>query len=170
MLCQNCGKGSATRHYKSSINGNVQEAHLCADCARELGYEQMFESSMPNFGFGLDSLLADFFGVPSHVSLPSGACPLCGSTLGDISNTGRLGCEQCYDVFAADLDPYLKRMYGNATHTGRVPKSAGKEIKTRRELERLKEELKSAVEVQEYEKAAQLRDEIKRLEGEEKKS
>ena len=138
---------------------------MCADCARQLGYEQMFEASLPHFGFGLGSLLSDLFPLPSAQLKPSGACPLCGSTLEDISGTGRLGCEECYGVFSDALDPYLKRMYGNAVHTGRVPKSAGSQIKTRRELERLKSEMSAAVNAQEYEKAAKLRDEIKRLEG-----
>lgn len=165
MLCQNCGKVQATRHYKSNINGAVQEAHLCADCARELGYEQTFEASFPHFGFGLGSLLSDLFPMPSAQLKPANACPLCGSTLADISGSGRLGCEECYDVFSDALDPYLKRMYGNAAHTGRVPKSAGSQIKARRELERLKNEMNTAVQAQEYEKAAKLRDEIKHLEG-----
>lgn len=169
MLCQNCEKNQATRCYKSNINGKTEEICLCAGCAKELGYEQLFE--MPHLGFGFDSLLSDFFGARPAAApqKPAAACPLCGGTLEDISSKGRLGCEQCYDVFSQQLTPYLNRMYGSAHHVGRVPKSAGEEIKARRQLEQLRADLKSAVEAQEYEKAATLRDQIKGLEGDEQK-
>ena len=43
MKCQNCGRNEATYYYKSSINGRVRETHLCADCARKLGYVQRMQ-------------------------------------------------------------------------------------------------------------------------------
>ena len=54
MICQNCGKREANTHIKQIINGDMAESHLCSDCARHLGYSDMFS------GFDLD--LADFFG------------------------------------------------------------------------------------------------------------
>ena len=32
MKCEHCGKNEATFYYKSNINGNVTEHHLCGDC------------------------------------------------------------------------------------------------------------------------------------------
>ncbi len=167
MLCQNCGKHEAEYHYKSNVNGTVTEQHLCSECAKKLGYSVPFFGHTDNF---LGSLLSDFFGGSAiKTAAPGAVCPLCGSTAGDISRTGKVGCAQCYDTFSDMLLPYIRRIHGNTEHTGKIPSDAGAEIKTKRELVQLKEELKKAVEAQEFEKAAQLRDRIKELEGGEDK-
>ena len=119
--------------------------------------------------YSVQSMLGGLLGFPMRASAPVQSCSLCGSTLGDISRTGRLGCEKCYQTFAPALEPQLKRMYPNAAHVGNIPASAGSELTIKRELEELKRQLKSAVEAQEYEKAAELRDRVKDLERKEKK-
>jgi len=131
-----------------------------------MGMDTLFK---PEADFGFHSMLGGLLGFPMRVSAPSQTCPLCGSTLEDISRTGRLGCEQCYRTFAPALEPQLKRMYPNVAHAGNIPASAGSELAFRRELEELKRQLKSAVGAQEYEKAAELRDRVKDLERREKK-
>ncbi|MDL2287763.1 UvrB/UvrC motif-containing protein [Oscillospiraceae bacterium OttesenSCG-928-F05] len=168
MLCQNCQKNEATRHYKSTVNGGTQEAHLCAECARELGYETMFKGFGSDMGFGLDSLLAHMFGEqktgPAKVA--QAACPLCGVTAADISQSGRVGCGECYQTFAPLLTPYIKRIHGNTSHTGRLPGAAGEAIQRRRTLEAMRTELQDAIVKQEFEKAAELRDKIRAMEAE----
>ena len=62
MKCQNCGRNEATYYYKSSINGRVRETHLCADCARKLGYVQRMQ---PDSFFG-----DDFFSHPFRLFEP----------------------------------------------------------------------------------------------------
>ena len=62
MKCQNCGRNEATYYYKSSINGRVTETHLCADCARKLGYVQRMQ---PDSFFG-----DDFFSHPFRLFEP----------------------------------------------------------------------------------------------------
>ena len=166
MMCQNCGKNEAVFHYKSNINGEVTEQHLCSECASALGYDNMSVFKPHDF-FG--SMLSDIFGtsLPQPGSLvPRGvlACPLCGSTARDIQNTGKVGCAQCYDVFSDLLTPYVRRIHGNARHSGKIPESAGHELKTKREIASLKSQLAEAIENQEFEKAAELRDSIKALE------
>jgi Uncharacterized protein with conserved CXXC pairs len=61
MKCEHCGKNEATFYYKSNINGNVTEHHLCSDCARELGYADSMEKSFGSFGQGLFGGFDDFF-------------------------------------------------------------------------------------------------------------
>ena len=61
MKCEHCGKNEATFYYKSNINGNVTEHHLCSDCARELGYADGMEKSFSSFGRGLFGGFDDFF-------------------------------------------------------------------------------------------------------------
>ena len=157
MKCQNCQKNEATVHYKTNVNGTVKEAHLCADCARELGYETGFDP------FG--AMISDFFRPWRSGSDRSGTvCPFCGATQRSIADSGKAGCARCYDVFGDLFGPYIRRLHGSAVHTGKLPAAAGRELKQRREKERLQKELHEAVEQQRYEDAAKLRDAIKNLE------
>lgn len=167
MLCQHCNKEQATRHYKQVINGESREAHLCASCASELGYDSIFSWGPANFGFGLDGFLSNMFSQNTAFSPElSETCPLCGSTSGDISHTGRVGCAKCYNIFANMLNPFITRIHGNTSHTGRIPAGIGGQFRLRRRIDSLKAELKKAIDTQEFERAAELRDEIKKLEGE----
>ncbi len=164
MLCQSCGKNEAVFHYKSSINGNVTEQHLCRDCAAALGAEGV--SAVPQDFFG--SMLTDIFApVLPGGGVKHGAaavCPQCGSTARDIAGRGKIGCAKCWDVFSDMLLPHVRRIHGNVRHAGKIPGSAAAGLRTRHELEELKAQLKTAVDAQEYERAAVLRDRIKALE------
>lgn len=93
-------------------------------------------------------------------------CPSCGITLRGISQTGRVGCPECYRYFAERLTPYIRRVHGPAAHTGRIPKSAGEHLYQKRRLAELQSTLKEAIERQEFERCAALRDEISALKGE----
>ena len=92
-------------------------------------------------------------------------CPQCHTSLAQFSQNGRLGCSGCYDAFRPYLAHVLKSIHGNAEHTGKISKNANEKIKLRRELEKLKSELQSAVAKQDFENAASLRDRINELEG-----
>lgn len=83
----------------------------------------------------------------------------------DIAKTGKVGCAQCYETFFDDLLPSIRRIHGNTRHTGKLAGSAGKELRVVNELEQARQELHDAIEKQEFEKAAKLRDRIKELEG-----
>ena len=163
MLCQSCGKNEAVFHYKSSVNGNVTEQHLCRDCAAALGAEGIGAAQQDFFG----SMLTDIFGIakPGYGVKQGGAvCPQCGSTARDIARRGKIGCAKCWEVFSDMLLPHVRRIHGNVRHAGRIPGSAAAGLRAKHELEELKAQLKTAVEAQEYEQAAVLRDRIKALE------
>lgn len=167
MLCQHCNKEQATRHYKQVINGETREAHLCTNCASQLGYDSIFSWGTEPFGFGLDSLLSNMVGQTKSVKPRSAvSCSLCGATAEDISRTGRVGCAECYHIFADMLHPYITRIHGNTKHAGRVPDGAGGQLKLRRKVDSLRADLQKAIDSQEFERAAELRDEIRNLEGE----
>ena len=175
MLCEKCGKNEATYHLKQNINGKVMEKHLCAECAAE---EPEFKDfGMENFqdffgGFGAPFGSLGSFGLLGHM-LGAGAparrrartCPVCGATEEEISSSGMLGCAKCYDTFGDLLSPYLRRLHGSAEHTGKVPSGANEELSRNRRLEKLRADLQKAVEAQEFERAAELRDEIRAIEG-----
>jgi protein arginine kinase activator len=101
--------------------------------------------------------------VPPVQSIP---CPVCGINLPEISQTGRVGCPECYRHFSQRLDNHIRRIHGPAVHTGRIPKSAGGHIAQKRRIAELRNTLKDAVARQEYERCAELRDEINALSGE----
>lgn len=177
MICQVCNKNTATIHYKSSINGSVNEKYLCSECAAKSGIgEKNKTSGMFHtidivdsfFDNSSDSLFSGLFGEmlgTKHSSSPvSGVCNGCGMRYNDFVKTGRLGCEKCYETFGNLLRPTLKRIHGNTSYFGKTPIGYEKEDETAEKILVLKEKLSKAVEEQEYEKAATYRDEIKELE------
>lgn len=162
MLCQNCGKYEATTHVKRIVNGEAAEAHLCSDCAKMLGYEDVFGG----FGNIFGSFLGSFLGDTSLGSLSARTiqCEKCGSTFNDIIESGKIGCAECYSKFYEKLLPSLQRIHGKTHHEGKIPNRISVEEDTSKaQLVKLEEELKAAVEAQNYEKAATLRDRIKEI-------
>lgn len=169
MICEKCNKKEAVTHIRQNINGVQTEMHLCEDCAKEFNglFENEYGKFFSNFGFGIDSMLGSMFGqdfLPDNlISDASPKCPLCGATLNSIRKTGNAGCSKCYEVFGKHFMPLIQRIHGKTTHNGRVPASAKGIIETKNKLNELEKNLKYAIEAQEFEKAAELRDEIKNL-------
>lgn len=169
MLCQNCQQREANVHITKIINGVKQELHLCEECARE---NNEFNINIMNpFSFAspmsFQNILEGFFeimGSPYQIPEPI-TCPVCHQSFDDFKRTGKMGCANCYRTFNAEITPIIKRVHGNIQHTGKVPKRTGGILKIKRDIERLKEELRIAVMNEEYEKAAKLRDQIKELES-----
>lgn len=157
MLCQKCGKNNAVTHVKRTVNGKTTEIHLCAACAKEEGLAKLFDI---NGFFG--SLFAD----PSlKTAEKEEKCEGCGKTFREIAASGKAGCAACYTTFYDRLLPSLRQIHGKTEHVGKIPRGAGEEIRAKRELESLKEQLNTAIAAQEYEKCAVLRDRIRELEG-----
>ena len=162
MLCQNCGKYEATTHVKRIVNGESAEAHLCSDCAKALGYNDVFGG----FGNTFGDLLGSFFGEPqvSAISSRTIRCEKCGNTFNDIVNSGKIGCADCYTTFYDKLLPSLQRIHGKTRHEGKNPTIIKAEVTdSASPIEDLEEQLRIAIERQNFEKAAQLRDKINEL-------
>lgn len=162
MLCQNCGKYEATTHIKRIVNGESVQAHLCSDCAHALGYTDVFGGFTSTFG----DLLGSFFGEPTVSALSSRTvrCEKCGSTFNDIVNSGKIGCADCYTAFYDKLLPSLQRIHGKTRHEGKVPRAVkAAEAEQTNPIDELQKQLAKAVEEQEFEKAAELRDKIKEM-------
>ncbi|HEY8417180.1 MAG TPA: UvrB/UvrC motif-containing protein [Limnochordales bacterium] len=165
MLCDVCKQAEATVHLTQIVNGEKRESHLCEACARKDSDAAWFE---PVFSFNkLLGGLLDPEGATGLGGPPARArvrCPNCGLTFADFKRLGHLGCSECYETFDQQLEPVLRRIHGNTTHTGKVPAKAGSSLRRRREMERLRQELQAAVAKEEYERAAQLRDRLRALE------
>ena len=167
MLCQQCHKRPANVHLTKIVNGDKVEMLLCDQCARE-------KSQLGFGGFGpslnINDFLSGFIGL-SHIDtheecVPREACcEVCGMSFENFSKTGKMGCSNCYVKYGERLKPVLKRLHGNYEHTGKAPESISKILDVSREIERLKELLGKAIQDEEYEKAAEIRDRIKAVEG-----
>ncbi len=168
MKCQKCKVNDATTHIKRIVNGKYTEYVLCPDCAHEMGFDNVFDTSMPDM-FG--GLLTSIFGAALPSRSQATRCPVCGSTYGDIKNTGKVGCAACYNIFLQELLPSIKSIHGNTQHCGKISESTQKQPETPKEeksedtVEELKAQLESAVKEQNFELAAELRDKIREREG-----
>ncbi len=165
MLCELCNKNGATVHYTEIINNETAEMHLCEDCAREKG-------ALIKPQFPLADLLAGLadFQVPSTVEKGrSWKCLRCGLTYTGFRKSGRLGCGQCYYTFKDGLTSLLKRVHGSSEHVGKVPALAGREAGVSHVLRGLRERLHQAIQKEEFEEAATLRDRIKEMEKQERR-
>ena len=162
MLCQKCGQNTATTHIKTVINGQVTQQNLCGYCAAKEGFSSFMGNSISGL---LSSMLGQ--SVRSDKDALEKSCPCCGSTFANIAETGKVGCAECYNVFSDELLPYLKRIHGSVIHNGKSPEKKELIIKDDRfKISELKRKLSSLVAEENYEEAAIVRDEIKKLEGE----
>jgi protein arginine kinase activator len=168
MLCEQCGKNTASVHVTHINNGEKKEMYLCEQCAKET------ESIHFHTPISFQDFLTGLLDLPlSNKDTFKGyrdqketlQCPICKMTYDEFRKVGRFGCSQCYSTFNQQLNPIFKKLHGNNTHTGKLPNRAAGEIKIKRELEVMRKELKKAIEMEEFEKAAEIRDRIRALEG-----
>jgi len=164
MQCQICNKRTATIHLTEINDGVRSEMHICEQCAAEQGVASQSQMSINEL---LSHLLAvqpsdeEMFG-PSEKEQ---ACPTCGFTLDRLRKEGTLGCPQDYEVFERALLPLIERAHdGKSTHCGKVPVKAPKDTRRFVELSQLRRQLEQAVQDEDYELAASLRDKMKQME------
>ena len=194
MLCQKCNKNEANVKYTEIINGEKKEMMLCEECSHELGLDNMNFSMPIDFSSFFGGLLDDEYNsheyMPLFQKVKELRCNNCNMTYDDFINQGKLGCEECYNVFSKKIDNILKRLHGDNKHTGRKPvnnnvgvnahidpqnmaykckneKSVGVGVPDdpHNKLEQLQKDLKKAIAEERYEDAAKIRDEIKKLDN-----
>ncbi len=165
MKCQQCDK-PATFHITELTGGKPQELHLCEDHAR--AYLTESEEEVPTSVSSLAGMLAQQLAVGETAEelarLEQKSCPVCGITFLEFRKQGRLGCPNDYAFFQGELEPLILNIHGETQHTGKVPERCGGDSKRQTELIRLRREMKEAVNSEQYERASQLRDEIRRIE------
>ena len=164
MLCQNCGEKEATVHLTKIINGEKTELFLCEECAEKTG-----KISLPNSDpFSFQNLLAGILNPEIESSFTSTSetltCDNCGLTYEEFSENGLFGCSDCYQTFGDRLDPLVKRIHGSKSHNGKVPRRRGGDLRIKREIEDLRKDMEEAVASENFERAAEIRDEIHELE------
>jgi protein arginine kinase activator len=164
MKCQICSQVDAVVHIKEVKNDKVSELHLCEKCAREKGFQSMLDqgkASLANqFIWMAENLYPDAAGRVSAIQ-----CAGCGLAYSEFIQIGRLGCPDCYTHFGPQLKQILRRVHGAVRHVGKAPGKDGERLERRQSLQRLHEDLERAIEREEYERAATLRDQIRSLES-----
>jgi len=155
MLCQACGKNEATVEFTEIVNDEVKQLQLCDACAKKKGIEMEQHFS-----------IADFLAGLSEPGTGVMKCSNCGMTFDDFQRIGRFGCADCYMAFRENIRPLLKRIHGATKHTGKSAKGKGQDGRDNRpEISSLKQRLQIAVDREEFEEAAKLRDLIRDLEN-----
>jgi protein arginine kinase activator len=160
MLCDICAKNPATVHLTEIIDDQMNELHLCEECARQ-------KSAQMEQQFGLSDLLAgmaEFEPAVQEKETAALKCANCGLSYADFKKIGRLGCGECYTAFKKYLGPLLKKIHSSSQHFGKSPVKAARADKKKLDLPDLREQLQKAIEVEAFEEAAGIRDQIKELE------
>ncbi len=158
-LCEECGENRATVHLTEFLDGQPVLRHLCEDCYAQKG-GGLGLSPMAAFAHILAAV------APQLRQLSDTECPRCGATYLDFQQRGVLGCPQGYEVFEAGLAQLLEQIHGASQHCGKLPPQADEKARGRCELEGARHRLALAVEQENYELAARLRDRISELESE----
>ena len=176
MICDICGKKKATVHLTEIVDEQMSEMHLCEECARQ-------KSSQMEQQFGLADLLAGLSDPSKAVTTKESEknvikCSRCGLPYEDFRKFGRLGCGECYSSFKEHLAGLLRKIHGSNKYLGKTPASVrphesheGQEAEENplallgsEDVSDLKQQLKSAIAAEDFEKAAQIRDKIRNSE------
>ena len=168
MLCDVCKKKQAKIYYTEIINGKKTEQHMCEECAAK---QSTFQA--------LNSIAQDRLNLPGMIlgiidnqkkeeaDATLLTCKRCGLTYEEFTKEGHFGCEECYKSFGKVLNKNLRSIHGADHHTGKIPKGyvseAQRLLNELPESEKLSIQLQQAIEQEEYEEAARLRDRIKEL-------
>ncbi|MFH1772249.1 MAG: excinuclease ABC subunit B [Candidatus Omnitrophota bacterium] len=156
MLCDICHNNIATIHLTEIANDNIVEMHICQSCAKDKAKEIKAQLNISDLISGL--VASDEF----QKERPEGLkCTYCGLNYSEFKKKGRLGCANCYKVFSKRLTPLFKKIHGSVRHTGKAPFLKAKGQGAER-IDILRNRLKRAIQFEEYEEAARLRDEIRK--------
>lgn len=156
MQCDACKEKEANVFFTQIINGQMQKVNLCEDCSKKKGVTDPTGFALAELllGMGQEAVLET---RPAELT-----CEQCGFTQSEFKKVGRLGCAHCYETFGSEIQALLKTIHKGTRHTGKVPARAAASVVAQR-LESLRQDLARAVEQENFEDAARLRDEINRL-------
>lgn len=153
MLCDSCQSQEATVHYKEVCDGAVAESHLCEQCARAQGLPLDQKLPLTDFLFGVGAGSAAF--RPDTSPAGASACPFCGMTQEKLRKHSRFGCSECYIVFADDVARMVRELQRDDSHRGKTVFSLS--------VEALQAAIERAVQCEDFEYAAVLRNRMTRL-------
>ncbi len=155
MLCDICHKNIATVHLTEVINDKVIEMHVCQNCTKTEEFKE---------NLSIQELLSGLMDASEakHKEKISLKCLSCGLTYDEFRKKARLGCGNCYSTFKQQLLPLLKKIHGSLQYVGKKPVNSESRILEENKTKELQKKLELAIQLEEFEEAARLRDEIKR--------
>ena len=175
IQCDACKESEAEVFLTQIVEGKMQKVNLCKACSAENGVDDPTGFALTELLSGLGTstetekpaapaTASSLSGVGSPaVSAPAAKCPVCGFTQADFKKTGRLGCSECYDTFEDHLGNLLKAMHKGTRHTGKLPARIARYHEMTERMKGLQDNLLKAVREENYEDAASLRDQIRKL-------
>lgn len=149
MICDVCKGRSASIRVKKMVGGLLTDHFLCTECAIRFGYAktiQHFYDAAPQPDTGL-------------------RCPCCGCSMQEITEMGMAGCAACYDTFRERMTGNIEKIHGKVRYAGWVPPSSSLRMQNENRIAEARAKLAEAIEREDFERAAQLRDLIHALQN-----
>jgi protein arginine kinase activator len=156
--CQRCQKPASLHITELESVGKFEDLHFCEECGRKYIFETMPKKKQKAMGEPIVE------SAEEAGELNERHCEVCGVQFVEFRNSGKLGCPHDYQAFQAELIPLLESIHGSTKHSGKSPRRQPRARATHQELARLRKKLQLAVDEEEYEEAAQVRDRIRQLE------
>jgi protein arginine kinase activator len=166
MKCQYCEKPATFHITEITESTGSQVMHLCEEHAK--GFLQKEEADpVASIASALAKQLDLGQTKKDLEELDRKACPVCGISFFEFRNSGRLGCPFDYTHFATDLLPLMTNIHDSVEHVGKRPRKTAA-ADSQAVIIQLRREMEEAVEREDYERASEVRDELRRMErGEE---
>ena len=165
MSCEQCRELEAVIHLTQIVNEQVTTLHLCERCAAEKGVESPGSQPKTPLGTFLAAMGQELPEQTTSTPRAGETCSRCGGSLQDFRESGRLGCPDCYRSFEVPLRDLLRRLHGSTHHMGeRYSDRETAPPKEGHQAAELREQLRLAVETENFELAAELRDRLRVLE------
>lgn len=162
MTCEQCREREAVVTLTQVVEGEARTVGLCGPCAAEKGIQTAASAEQTPLGGFLSAMWKSSEpGAPPELA-PPGRCPGCRASFAEFRDVGRLGCAQCYTAFEPALRTLLRRYHGATHHQGRRP-VGGTVTEDAALVAQLREALRQAVEAEQFERAAELRDRLREL-------
>lgn len=166
--CSHCGKLIYTPYHITDISKDtsVSTYDLCRKCGKVMvGVLEKVDLNHIKTPEQLLQFISEVAHKPQEVKPP---CPGCNLTYQEFDKYGRFGCNKCYEHFKDKLEKLVFPYHKASEHTGKLPRKQllDKCNSTPEEkLKLLKLQLAKAVELEEFDKAHQIRNEIRLLES-----
>lgn len=167
MLCDDCGNSEAEVRLTAVEADEIKSLHLCSGCAQSRGFPTEEGESAAEHNPPLVDFLAQLGeSGPAAAAPATDPCPFCGTSTADFRRHGRVGCPQCYVHFEPQLRGLLRRIHGSSQHAGKLYLSESSEISDRLgQISAMRRRMRRAIETEDFETAADLRDRIHELES-----
>ncbi len=160
--CEFCDVGEATIHLTQVVDGTIKKLNLCQECAQRNGIDLHSPVSITDLllGIGKQQAKRNARDQGDEFDL---CCSRCQLSRAEFKKRARMGCPECYQSFHSEVSAITQAMHHSRQHVGKIPKRQGQEVRMSSRIASLKKGIEVAIEKEDYEQAARLRDEIRNI-------